>query len=267
MITYLHQVIAVDRSIEEDAKRETGEVQRIFAVGGKQDPLTGLTRTHHSNDPEKWPEKPPEQRRVQFTAPDLLGRIQKASTRLYDIKLVREAGNAAAKANIVLDGETILADVPAGYLLFLEGQLKSLISDVINRIPVRDLAEEWHGPDTDPNLPRGVWATAPRETPSTTREMHVQTLWEPSIEQIKAGYSQPAQVRPYETDTVTGRMTLIQYSGQLSTQDVQDLRDRAARLLTAVRYAREQANMIEAPDLKAGAKLLGYVFGDLVASD
>lgn len=266
MPTYLHQIIAVDRSVEEDAKRVLAEAGRIFTVGGKQDPLTGLLRTYKSNDTEKWPEAPAESRRVQFTTADLLAGVQTALTRLYDIKLTREAGNAAARANVTVDGEDLLEDMPVGFLMALEGQLATLIKDVIDKLPVRDPAEEWHGQETDENLPRGWFATAPRETPTTTRAPQVQILWEPNPEQIAAGYTQPAQVRPYETDVITGKKTLIQYSGQLSRRDVQELRDRASRVLTAVRYAREKANMLEVTDQPAGAKILGYILGDLVPS-
>ena len=259
MPTYLHQILAVDRGIEADTKTTLEEVRRVMAVGGKQDPLTGLSRTHQSRDPERWPDLPPETRRVQVTMESLLGQAQKSLVRLFDVKYTREAGNARAQADVIVDGETVLEDVPAGYLLFLEAQLTSLITTVIDRIPVRDPAEDWHGQATDPNLPRGVWASAPRLTPSTTRETTAVTGYE-------ATEHQPAQIRWVETDINTGTKTLIQYSGQMSVQDVQEMRERAVKMLIAVRYAREQANMAEVENRKAGAVILGAIFGDLVPS-
>lgn len=259
MTTYLHQILAVDRGIEADAKRDLDEVRRVMAVGGKQDPLTGLSRTHKSRNPERWPDLPPETRRVQVTMADLLDGAQKALIRLFDVKYTREAGNAEAAADIVLDGEVILAGVPVNYLMFLEGQLASLIATLIDRIPVRNPAEDWHDQATDPNLPRGVWASAPRETPSTTRETT-------SVTGYEATEHQPAQIRWIETDVNTGRWNLVSYSGQLSVQDVQELRRRASRMLIAVRYAREQANMLEVENKKAGKVILGRIFGDLVSS-
>ncbi len=263
MPTYLHQILAVNRGVEADAKNSLDEIRRVMAVGGKQDPMTGLSRTHVSRDPDKWPDLPAETRRVQVTMETLLGQARKALTRLFDVKYTREAGNTLAKADVIVDGEVLLADVPAGYLLFLAAQVESLITTVIDRIPVRDPAEDWHGPDTDPNLPHGVWASAPRESPSTTRDKLVQVIAEP---RVIDGKPFPGQYLPYEADIITGTRTLVQFSGQLSVQDVQNLRERAVKVLTAVRYAREQANMLEVEDRKAGAKVLGLILGDLVPS-
>lgn len=249
----------MDRGIEADTKRDLDEIRRIMAVGGKQDPLTGLSRTHKSRDPERWPDQPPETRRVQVTMADLLATASKALARLFDIKYTREAGNVRAAADVVVGGETILEKVPAQYLLFLEAQLTSLITTLIDRIPVRDPAEDWHDQANDPNLPRGVWASAPRQTPSTTRETT-------AIVGYEATEHQPAQIKWVDTDITTGMRTLVSYSGQLSVQDVQEMRERAVRVLSAVRYAREKANMLEVENQKAGAVVLSLIFGDLVLS-
>jgi hypothetical protein len=259
--TYLHQILAVDLGIEADAKRALAEAIRILAVGGKQDPLTGLSDTYESNDQVRWPAKPAESRRVQFTTAGLLENAVAAMTRLLDVKLTREAGNAEARADIIIDGEVLLADVPVGYLMFLENRISSLITMLIDHLPVRDPAQEWHGQETDPNLPRGVYATEPRVTPTTTKDKLVQTIAEPKVIE---GHAFPGQYAPYDGDVTTGTKTAISYSGQLSVKDVQDLRERAVTMLIAVRYAREQANTLEVTNRKAGAVILGRIFGDLV---
>jgi hypothetical protein len=261
MATYLHQILAVDNGIEADTKRVLAQAQQIMAVGGKQDPLTGLRRTHKSRNTEKWPDLPEESRLVQVTVPDLLGQVRKAMTALLDIKYTREAGNALASADVVVDGEPILTAVPVGMLICLENQLLSFITTVIDKIPVRDPAEEWHDQTTDPNLPRGVWASAPRNSPSTTRDRLVQVVAEP---RVIDGQPFAGQYVPYEADVNTGTKTLISYSGQLSVQDVQELHERAAEVLIAVRFARQQANMLEVESKHAGAVILGLILGNLV---
>lgn len=256
MPKYLHQVIAIDRGIEADAKRQLEEIKRILAIGGKQDPLTGITRTHTSLNPERWPDQPEETRRVQVTVADLLAMARKSMIRLFDIKYTREAGNCVATADVRLDGEVILADVPLPYLLFLEARTLELIA-LIDRLPVLDPAEDWHDHEQDPNLPRGWWASAPRETLSTTRAPEVQILY-------KATPEHPAQVRPYETDVTTGRWRQVKFSGQLPMRAREDLRDRAVKILEAIREAREQANTLQVDDRQAGDIVLGYILGDLV---
>jgi hypothetical protein len=260
-LVYLHQVVATDQGIAADTKGVLDRVRGVLAVGGKQDPMTGLSRTHISRDAQRWPDEPPQNRRVQVTTAGLLADAVTALTRLLDVKLTREAGNAEAKADIVLDGEVLLADVPVGFLMFLEGQLTSLITTLIDKLPVRNPAQEWHGQETDPNLPRGVYATEPRLTPSTTKDKLVQVIAEP---RVIDGHAFAGQYLPYEGDVVTGTITTIDYSGQLSVRDVQDLRERAAAVLIAVRYAREQANMLEVQPRQAGAIVLRAVFGGLV---
>jgi hypothetical protein len=259
MPTYLHQILAVDRGVEADEKRITEEVRRVFTIGGDRDPLTGLSRTHQSRNPEKWPDLPPETRRVQVTAADLLSQVYAAMTRLYDVKYTREAGNARAAADLIVDGETLLTGVPAGYLLFLEGRILSLINTLIDPMPVRNPAEDWHDQATDPNLPRGVWASEPRLTPSTTMEPTPLVGYD-------ATEHQPAQIRWLDANVNTGTRTTVSYSGQLSVQDVQAMRERATKILTAVRYAREKANMLEVENQQAGAVILGRIFGDLIPS-
>jgi hypothetical protein len=259
----LHQILAVDQGIEADTKGALDNVKHIMALAGsKQDPMTGLSRTHKSRDPERWPDQPAETHRVQVTMTDLLANAQAALIRMFDVKFTRAAGNAQASASIILDGETILADVPVDYLLFLQGQLSSLITNVIDHIPVRSQAEEWHDQSADSNLPRGVWASAPRETESTTMDKKVLEIAKP---QVIDGQPFPGQYQPYDTNMVTGKKTVVQYSGQLSVQDVQDMRQRAVDMLVAVRYAREKANMLEVDDQKAGALILGHIFGGLAA--
>jgi hypothetical protein len=135
------------------------------------------------------------------------------------------------------------------------------VASLIDHLPVRDPAQEWHDQEEDPNLPRGVYATKPRVTPTTTRDKKVQVISEPKVIE---GHPFPGNYAPYDADVVTGTRTAVSYSGQLSVKDVQDLRDRAARMLIAIRYAREQANTLELRNRKAGAVILGRIFGDLI---
>jgi hypothetical protein len=259
--TYLHQILAVDMGTEADTKLVLAQVRHVMEVGGKQDPLTGLRRTHKSRDTEKWPDLPEESRQVQVTVPDLLAQARKALIAMFDVKYTREAGNAAAAADVVVDGDTLLPAVPVGYLIFLENKILEFITTVIDKIPVRDPAEEWHGPADDPNLPRGVWASAPRLTPSTTRDKLVQVIAEP---RVIDGHPFPGSYAPYEADVNTGTKTLVSYSGQLSVSDVQEMRERAVQVLTAVRFARQKANMTEVESKHAGAVIFGRILGDLV---
>lgn len=249
-MTALHQIIAVESGVTADTDRHLAEVRRVLAIGGDNDPLTGISKTYESNRGEEGDRLPAQNRRVQFTVAELLGHAQAHLTRLFDLKLTREFGNCSARGDIVLpDGTTLLSDVPAGYMLFLERQLAELIK-LIEQLPQLNPALDW----SDEGMPAGQWKTAPKKTVRTTKVPQVQVMYE-------ATEHHPAQVRPYDTDIIEGYWTEVKFSGQLPAREIQAMRDRATALLHAVKYAREQANTLTVTNRQAGAALLGYVFG------
>lgn len=253
MTTYLHQIIAVQRGIEADAKTRLDETQRVLAVGGDQNPLTGLDRTH-SPKTDQDQQQPPQRRAVQLTTAGLVTRYADAATRLLDVQYTRETGNTEAACRVEIGGQEILPAAPAGYLLFLETQITALINGLIARLQALDPAEEWH---QDPADPPGVYRSAARKTLSTTKRLTATVGYD-------ATPDHPAQIQWRDTDEVTGEWTWVKYSGQLPTSEIYAIRDRANRLLAAVRTAREEANRIEVRDMHAGREILGYIFGGLL---
>lgn len=259
MAARLHQIIPVERGVVAESARQLSEVQRILAIGGDRDPLTGIVRTYRPRD-EGGVQLPDESRKVQITVPELLATVRGTLVRLFDLKFTREFANCSARANVAVAGETLLTDVPAGYLLFLENQLSDLITKLIDRLPVLDAAEEWNG--TDPALAAGVWASAPRETTRSEQVPRVQVL---SPNQVIDGKAFEGKFQPYMTQEVVGYWTQVKQSGQLPPRAVQAIRARAVALLEAVKVAREAANSLEIIDREAGNAVLGYVFGEVLS--
>jgi hypothetical protein len=250
-MTALHQIIAIERGVAQDTDQHLAKIRHVLAIGGDNDPLTGISRTYESSH-ENGDQLPPQSRKVQFTVTELLGAASAHLARLFDLKLTREFANCSARADVTLrDGTTLLRDVPAGYLLFLEGQLAELIK-LIERLPELNPAEEWHA--NDPALPEGVWKSDPSKTLRTKKVPQVQVLYAATPEH-------PAQVRTYDTDVVEGYWTTVKLSGQLPAREIQAMRARATDLLHAVKFAREQANTMTVTDRQAGEALLSYVFG------
>jgi hypothetical protein len=252
-MTRLHQVIAIERGVVADTDKQLAQIGQILKIGGDKDPLTGISRTYESRQGADGDQLPPEQRKVQTTIAELLKIMREQLTRLFDLKFTREFANCSARADVIVDGVPMIRDAPAGYLLFLENEITSLIAKVIDKLPVLNPAEEWR--NDDPALPAGVWRTAAKQTERTKKVPQVQVLYE-------ATPQHPAQVRPYETDVIEGYWTQIRFSGQLPVREVQAMRARAVKLLEAVRYAREHANELEVTNRMAGEAVLGYVFGD-----
>lgn len=256
-MTYLHQIIAIERGAAADAEKRLAQVKHVLAVGGEQNPLTGISRVYEPKQ-EDGDQYPPESRRVQVTVAGLVSAVSDSLVRLFDLKFTKEYANCSARADVVVDGQTIATDVPAGYLLFLENQVQALITGLLNKLPVLDPAQEWVNSDTDPNLPRGVWRTEPKKIEKTKRMPKFQVMVDPTPHHR-------AEIRQWETDEIEGYRTQIRYSGELPAREADEIRARAGRLLDAVRSAREEANRLEVANRQAGDKVLGYIFGDLAS--
>ena len=52
----------------------------------------------------------------------------------------------------------------------------------------------------------------------------------------------------------------MKFSGALPAQRVNELLERVEKLQQAVKFAREEANNIEADEQKMGERVLGYIF-------
>lgn len=250
---FQHQIVAIRQGAEADTARELSTIQGILAVGGDKNPLIGLHRTHTPKTDQD--QQPDERRLVQLTIAGLLGRWTAAESQLLDVQYTREVGNTMAAAPVVIDGQEILPAVPVGLLLFIEDELKKMLTGLVSRLQARDPAEEWYRDESDPP---GVWRSVPRETLSTTRRPTPTPAWP-----AKADIPVPP-VEWRDTDVITGRWKWVKLSGQLSMNEIYEIHQRTSRLLAAVRTSREDANRIAVEQQHAGPQVLGYVFGDLL---
>lgn len=72
----------------------------------------------------------------------------------------------------------------------------------------------------------------------------------------------PAQTQMITDDMVIGHWTTVKFSGALPRPVKKRMLDRIGTLQDAAKFARVQANSMEAKDQRVGAKVLRYVFGD-----
>ena len=103
--------------------------------------LAGIARTYRPKD-EEGETFPPESTRVQIKANDIIRQTTEALTKLFDATAAKDWTNCQAKADVVVDGQTLLEQVPATYLLFLEKQLVDLHT-FVKKLPVLDASETW----------------------------------------------------------------------------------------------------------------------------
>jgi hypothetical protein len=242
--TQLNQILAVEKGVK---ARSYGDLTQAHQTLAKMPLLVGVSRTYQPND-DDGERFPPESTRVQLRASDVLIDVQATLTRLFDVVLTKDVTNCVARADVIVDGQTLLADVPATYLLFLEKQLVDLFT-FVTKLPVLDPAEEW---TYDPNI--DAQTTEPSQTAKTKKVPRV-------LVKYVATPQHPAQVDVWQEDVVVGYWTTVKFSGALPAATVRTYRDRVVKLAEAVKVARERANTTPVTDREAGAALFSYIFG------
>src|SRR5215470_12455716 len=244
MAPKLNQIIAVEKGIKSRSFQDLTEAHHQLQ---KQTVLSGISRTYKPRD-EEGEQLPPESTKVQVKAQDIIRQTVDVLTKLFDATATKDWANCKAKADVVVDGQTLLKDVPATYLLFLEKQLTDLHT-FIKKLPVLDASETWTF-----DASADCWATEPVQTLRTKKvpRNHVKA---------EATEKHPAQVEVYYEDVTVGFWRTIKYSGALPAQRVNELVDRVEKLQQAVKFAREEANSLEVEDVKVGDTIFKYLFG------
>jgi hypothetical protein len=240
----LNQIIAIEKSVKSQSLRELTDAHQLLQ---KPSLLAGIARTYRPKD-EEGEQLPPEATKVQVKAQDAIRQTAQLLTRLFDITATKDWSNGQARANVVVDGQTLLNQVPVTYLLFLEKQLTDLHT-FVKKLPVLDAAETWTF-----DASADCWATEPVQTSRTKKipRNHVKA---------EATEHHPAQVEVYYEDVVVGYWRTVKFSGALPAKTVNDLLERVEKLQEAVKFAREEANNLDVQDQKVGEKVFKYIFG------
>ena len=239
----LNQIIAVEKGIKTRSHTELTEAHHALQ---KPALLSGIARSYRPRD-EEGEQLPPEATRVQAKAEEVIRKTADILVALFDVTATKDYTNCKARADVVVDGKTLLAGVPVTYLLFLEKQLVDLHT-FVKKLPVLDASESWiFDPSAD------CWATEPVQTSKTKKipRNHVKA---------EATEKHPAQVEVYHEDVVVGQWKTVKFSGALPAKRVNELLERVEKLQQAVKFAREEANNQEADEQKIGRSVLSYLF-------
>ena len=229
-----------------------GEVEKavgdIYKIVQKPDLFTGRERSYQPRDDEHGERLPAERQKVQHTVRQQLAEASAKWVELWDLVLTQDSANQQAKADIVVDGHVVMKDVPVTNLLFLEKQVNDL-ETFISRLPTPDPSEEWeHDTNTD------LLKTKPSQTVRGKKVPKAFVKYEATKEH-------PAQVETYTEDIQVGTWTQILYSGCMPATERNAMLARVKKLKDAIKFAREQANLIEVEKKKAGESIFGFVFG------
>lgn len=238
----LNQVLAAEKTVRTEAQRR---ITGAYHTLQKAALFSGLQRTYQPLDDEGT-KLPSENQRVQLSATVVLSDATAAMEQLLDIVAAKDWTNLDARADVVLNGNVILAAVPVPYLLFLEKQLQDYRT-VVSALPTLDTTEEW---TLDGET--GVFKSAQVKTLRTEKkpQNHVKA---------PATDKHPAQVEVFMQDLPVGEWTTQKLSAQLSANVRRSIVERTDELIVAVKHAREIANMTEVTDPKPGRKLMSLI--------
>lgn len=242
MAATLAQMIAVHEGVQSSASRWWKLVAQDLA---KEQLLTGHDYTHEAF--EGGLQEPPQRQRVRLNTELLLAEAREKLERLFDVSATRDWANLGARADVVIDGETVLSDVPTTFLLFLEKQLAELLAD-IRKLPVQDPAQDWR-PSTDP----GVWRTEPVKRPTTRKVTDFKVV-------SPAEGMRPADVREISRNVQSGEWTRVELTSAITSRQSAALQANLTQLAEAVKMARIHANRVDAPDVRAGRAIFDRIF-------
>lgn len=239
----LNKLIAIESGVKTATKRKETDLYHVLQ---KSALLNGISRTYQPKDDDA-DKLPSETTLVQVKVEKVVRELATELTRLFDVTLTKEMGNSQAKADVIVDGKTLLKQVPVTYLLFLEKQLVD-INTFVSKLPVLDPASEWvYDGNND------VHATTPVQTVKTKK---VPRNWV----KAEATDKHPAQVEIFHEDVIVGTWTKVDFSGAVPATRKAELLARVEKLITAVKFAREEANSLVVEDQYAGDKVFSYLF-------
>src|SRR3954469_21224231 len=108
----LNQVIAIEKGTKSRSLQDLTEAHHTLQ---KPSLLAGIARTYRPKD-EEGEQFPPESTRVQIKAQEIIRQTAEVLTKLFHVTATKDGPNPRARADVVVDGVTLLGQVPATYL-------------------------------------------------------------------------------------------------------------------------------------------------------
>lgn len=243
----LHEVVAIRKGVK---TRTYSELTELFKRAQKSDLYAGMTRVYSSKD-DDGETFPSEDKRVQLIAGDVLKQARKLRTEFIDVEATQDYGNLEARADVKVDGETVLEQVPVTLLIFLEKELTDLRT-FVDAMPTLDEAKNW---SADPNsrLHRADTAV----THKTKKVQRPIVLYDAVV---KDDHAIPAQTQLITEDVIIGHWHTTHLSGALPSPKKQQLLERIEVLRNAVKRARSRANDLEVERRELGGNVFRFLF-------
>lgn len=244
----LHQILAVESDVRNQAQKDLTQAHHGLQ---KNELLQGQQRKYQPKD-DGGEKLPPEGNLLQTRVPRVIQETANILSKMFDVTATRDFGNMGAKADVVVEGVTLVKDAPAPFLLWLEKKLAD-VHTFVCKLPTLPADTEW---EWDGN--QMCYRNANEIKTHRTMKIEDFKVVVPATEQ------HPAQIAKVVKDEVAGYWTTIKYSGAIKVEEVAAMKERVELLMKEVKYAREKANQVEVTDMKLGAGVMKFIFADMV---
>ena len=175
------------------------------------------------------PQIPSETKHVQRRARHILIGVSVALGPYVNAVITRDNGNMAAKADIIVDGETIASNVPAVSLIALEKDFADLVT-LVREIPEAPAGEEW-----EYDQQTRLLTSEPSVTLRTAQRMK-------SMITAAETERHPAQVHVFTDNVPVAEISSVRFHGGMQLEDKRRLVAAAEKVHLAIANAREEAN-------------------------
>ena len=245
----LHEVLAVETDVEETSRKILEEAFTTFNKKGNL--FEGYHKTLQMLDEERSGEEAgaEEHKAIVTTVADKLSYIKKSLVKYYDVFFQKEATNQVASSDLVVDGQVLVENLPATFLLGVEKRLTKL-RPVFESMPTLDPGVEW---EQDPGERDGVFKA---KHPDRKQKQEKQEAF---VIVTEATPDHRAQYEKVIKNVVTGTYSTQYWSGKVTPGQKSEYLARLDKLIQAVKKARQRANATEVVKRNVGNVIVKFL--------
>jgi flagellar biosynthesis chaperone FliJ len=246
----LHAVLAVDRDLENTAKKIVEEATNTFTK--KSERFFAFDKRLKMFDEKREGEENAfhDSREMVTTVVEKLDYVAEHLIRHLDALAQKERTNQDARADVVLPNKRVLLkNVPATLLLSLESRLITW-RKMYESIPTLQPGIKWV---LDADMGNGIYKEATGQIKSKTEKtIRHKVLYEATKEH-------PAQIEKWNEDIPVGQYITLMWSGMVSSAKKSELLKRIDEMIAAVKQARTIANSTEVIEFNVGEAIFNYI--------
>jgi hypothetical protein len=219
--------------------------------------VTGFNRKFTPDDDEQREQKRLLQKNtdtykaVALRVRDQLREDALISGETLDWALTQDIANCTAKADVVVNGEVLLAQVPISHLLHLQKHFAEYKAVILTKIPILDPTVDWEWDEV-----QQLWRARPEKTGAFVKRDELVVV--PGTD--KSDKHAPAW-STLSREMHIGEWESTNWSSALPEQEKRALLARADTLLSALKEAIAVANHTPAQKHAGGSKLYGFLLG------